>query len=254
MLQDKQQFDGALKALLQENSQIIAVWEGGSAATGYLDQYSDLDLELICEDKAVEEVFKEIEIYLIENHGIARKFRIPEPAWHGHSQAFYILKNPTPPFYIDLLVIKRSSENQFLEIDRHGNPVIWFDRENLIKPTRSDPEKIALACRTSYQTNLAMFDLSAIETEKQILRKNWIDAMTNYYGLIQRRLSTMLNLKYRPAQYDFGLRYAYRAYPRDVNDRLKRLLLISDFSELENRYLEVKAWFNELAGELTRYK
>jgi len=254
MKYDKKHFDNALKAFLQANPDIIAVWEGGSAATGYLDQYSDLDLAIICEDDAVESVFEAIEGYLTEHCGIANKFRLPEPTWHGHSQAFYILQDPPPPFYFDLVVMKRSAENQFLETDRHGEAVVWFDREGVIVPTRSDPEELATACKRAYIMSLATFDLTAIETEKQILRANWIDAMTNYHGLIQRRLATMLNLKYRPAQYDFGLRYAYRAYPKDVNDRLKRLMLISEFSELAEKFEEVKAWYRALAEELESYK
>lgn len=32
------------------------MWEGGSAATGYLDEYSDLDIALITTDDTVEEI------------------------------------------------------------------------------------------------------------------------------------------------------------------------------------------------------
>lgn len=251
---NKQQFDGALKAFLLEIPEIIAIWEGGSAATGYLDEYSDLDLAIVCEDDAVESLFEVIEDYLAEHCGIANKFRMPEPTWHGHSQAFYILHDPPPPFYFDLVVMKRSSKNQFLETDRHGKAVVWFDREGILVPTRSDPEEIERACKRAYRMSIATFDLSAIETEKQILRENWIDAMTNYYSLIHRRLAVMLNLKYRPAQYDFGLRYAYRAYPVDVNDRLKRLMLISDFDELEGKFQEIKVWYRELAEGFESYR
>jgi Nucleotidyltransferase domain len=33
---------------LRDNPKIVALWEGGSAATGSTDQYSDLDLHALC--------------------------------------------------------------------------------------------------------------------------------------------------------------------------------------------------------------
>jgi hypothetical protein len=63
------------------------------------------------------------------------------PAWHGQSQCFWRLKE-TPPFLlIDFAVFRRSSHNEFLERERHGNVPIAFDKANLIVPPHLDTNK-----------------------------------------------------------------------------------------------------------------
>jgi len=118
-----------LKDQYKNNNNILAAWEGGSAATGYLDEYSDLDLALITTDDTVENIFNLTEQFLENNYGISNKFRMPEPNWHGHSQCFYKLKQAPEFFYVDMLIEKESAENRFTETDRHGNSVIWFDKK-----------------------------------------------------------------------------------------------------------------------------
>ncbi len=61
----KKEFDEKLKNLLDLNISVHTVWEGGSAATGYLVQYSDLDLGIICEDDEVENLFEQLEKYFL---------------------------------------------------------------------------------------------------------------------------------------------------------------------------------------------
>jgi len=51
-----------MKKMYQEDDNILAVWEGGSAATGYLDEYSDLDL---CISLLPLEIYSSSHLYLL---------------------------------------------------------------------------------------------------------------------------------------------------------------------------------------------
>ena len=75
----REKFIQSLKEIIENSEFIHTAWEGGSAATGFLDEYSDLDLAIICDDDKIETAFELIENYLQENYGIKRKFRMPEP-------------------------------------------------------------------------------------------------------------------------------------------------------------------------------
>lgn len=114
---------------------VLALWQGGSAAHGYTDEWSDIDIEVIVADNRVEETFDIVEKSLKTISEISFKYRVPEPTWHGHSQCFYQLKEVSPFLAIDFAVIKRSSPNDFLEVERHGNAVVAFDKANLVIPT-----------------------------------------------------------------------------------------------------------------------
>lgn len=141
------------KNLLESKNSIHCVWEGGSAATGYLDQYSDLDLGIICDDKKVEENFQLIEDYLQKNYGIKEKFRTPEPSWHGHSQCYYLIDNTPELFYVDIL------------IEKQPETVSWnlIDMENLLSGSiikgfsiLPQPQKKKCCKRVKDFTNLSL--------------------------------------------------------------------------------------------------
>ncbi|MBN2541230.1 hypothetical protein JXI42_00030 [bacterium] len=246
----REQFNENLKELLYTNKKILASWEGGSAATGYLDEFSDLDLCMVCDDDAVEEVIVYLEEYLEKNYGIRHRFRMPEPVWHGHSQCFYILDKTPPLFYLDVVFMKLSSGNKLLEPDRHGNAVVWFDKANALKISPTPEAEIEKKGKLYYSLARDMFDLIAIEARKQILRGNKIDAFIDHNMLVARFLAYLLNLKYRPAKYDFGLRYANREYPAEVVAFLEDVMIGLNFDELETKMQLVERKFYELLEEL----
>ncbi|WP_293317931.1 nucleotidyltransferase domain-containing protein [Microcoleus sp. PH2017_15_JOR_U_A] len=105
---------------LQPLDFVLALWQGGSAAHGYTDEWSDLDIAVVVADNCVEQAFEIVEKTIAEIGEIELKYRVQEPAWHGQSQCFWRLKE-TPPFLlIDFAVFRRSSRNEFLEIERQG--------------------------------------------------------------------------------------------------------------------------------------
>lgn len=231
-------------------SWVHAVWEGGSAATGFLDDFSDLDLVAVVEDERVEDAFRLFEEYLEDTYGIDRCFRVPEPAWHGHSQSFYFVGGAPPLFYIDFLVEKLSSTDRLLEPERHGSAVIWLDTEGVFDRS-AIPDGNLREKQSRYLDTLARsLPLAVTEVRKQIARGNSIDAVSQYQRFVAARLAGLLNLKYRPAQFDFGIRYAERAYPPEVNRQLRELLYLESFDDLPPALEKAAAWADDLLKEL----
>lgn len=231
---------------------VQAVWEGGSAATGYLDDFSDLDLVLVVNDDKVEAAFRLFEEYLENTHGIDRSFRVPEPAWHGHSQSFYFTGGAPPMFYIDFLVEKLSSTNRLLEPERHGRADIWFDRNGILDLSPTPAEEMQEKQARYLETLAGTLPLAVTEIRKQIARERPIDAASQYQRFVSARLGGLLNLKYRPAQFDFGIRYAERAYPPEVNMRLRELLYLNSFDDLPAALEMAVAWAEDLLEDLLR--
>jgi hypothetical protein len=239
-----------LQALLKAQQQVLAAWEGGSAATGYLDEYSDLDLQIIVQDDFVEAAFDLVEGFLHRRYQISHKFRVPEPAWHGNSQAFYLSENFARFFYLDFFVIKASSSRKFTESNRHGKAKIWFDRENLIDSSPLPDQEIMQRCRATYQRVVQYFPFALQDVRKHILRQNKIDAMAIYQGLLNRYVA-LLNLKYRPAKYDFGLRYLYRDLPIQEWKKIEKLTYNKDLAALSDSVDQIEIDYKQLKAELT---
>ena len=249
-MKNRSEIKEGLKSLLEKNDKVIAVWEGGSAATGFLDDHSDLDLAVVCEDESVEEVFVEIESHLGLEYGIEEKFRMPEPAWHGFSQCFYKTGNVPGLFYFDIAVIKRSNPNKFTETDRHGEAVIWFEKEKMVIPSVTPEEEITAKGKKLYHMATDTLFLTEIELKKALARKNFTEAFHQYYLIIYRTLGILLNLKYRPCKSDFGLRYADRDYAKDDAQFLEGLFKVASTEELREKSDKVLLRISELRKEL----
>ncbi len=247
----RHKMDEGLKSILFREEKVIACWEGGSVATGFNDDYSDLDLAVVCEDDFVEEVFEIIENYLEKENAINNRFRMPEPTWHGHSQCFYLLKNSPLYYYIDLAVMKLSSKDKLTESDRHGIAKVWFDKKSIIDSSPLKEDALREKC-LKFLENLdkGPFWILEIEARKNCTRGNYVDAKTSYDAILNRHLAGLLNLKYRKSKYDFGFRYSKRDYPPDVFKTVCDLLFISEPSMLPKKLKRALGMIKKLRDEM----
>jgi hypothetical protein len=251
-MKTKKQISNELQDLLISHEDVVAAWEGGSAATGFEDEFSDLDLVIICKDSAVERIFEEFDERLGKNYGILNKFRVPEPAWHGFSQCYYQIDKVHPLFYLDISLIKQSLPDKFTESDRHGNAVVWFEKEKILDSTPTEQEKVGKKAKHFYQIATQSDFITIIEIQKAIARNRYAEAFPIYFQFIARNLAILLNLKYRPAKVDFGLRYGYRDYEKADFEFIELLMKVSSIKELEEKFLLAKKRFYELKNEFKK--
>jgi predicted nucleotidyltransferase len=249
-MNDSQSIKTSLKALLQKQEYVLAAWEGGSVATGYADRYSDLDLMIVIKDKYTNPVFILLEEHFSTEYGIERQFRMPEPTWHGMSQCFYLLKDTQDLFYCDIAVMPEDTQDKFTAWDRHGRAQVWFDKSGVFSSEATPTEEIRELCAKMFKAATATDFLSILELKKALARGNWIHSHLNYMIFLNRHLVPLLNLKYRPAKADFGIRYTDRDYPSTEVKRLEGLLRIDDIDAVRAKSEEALHWFAELKTEL----
>lgn len=223
-------------AALQPQDFVLALWQGGSAAHGYTDEWSDIDIEVIVEDNFVQQTFDIVEAALQTISEISFKYRVPEPTWHGHSQCFYQLAEVSPFLAIDFAVMKRSSRNDFLEVERHGNAAIAFDKANLVLPTNFNRDEHFLKMKQRFEQLKMMFDFWQIFVKKEINRGHLAQGIVNYQSYTLRHLVELLGMIYRPYRYDFmNLKYFYRDFPPEVIARVEPLFCVTDLTDLAKK-------------------
>ena len=122
------QIIAALHAALEARPEVLAASLGGSDATGRTDEFSDVDLVVVVEEGAVESTFAILHSALEELSPITHRWRLADPTWHGNAQEFLTLRDADPAHFIDVVVLEPSGGERFLEIERHGTPIVLFDR------------------------------------------------------------------------------------------------------------------------------
>jgi len=231
---------------------VHAFWEAGAASFDRVDQWSDIDLYTVAEDDCVESVFKSVEQALSSVSVIELKFRLPEPTWHGHSQSFYRLKEASPYLYIDLVVMKKSSKDKFLQFQIHGVPIVYFDKVGVVKDDAVDLELFMDGIEKRLETLKILFDMFQVDVLKELNRGNDIESHTFYMNNTLRPLVEALRIKYSPFHYNFRTHYIHYDLPPEVVERLQRLTFIADSKELRNRRAEAEEWFWETVHGIDR--
>lgn len=235
-----------LSTNLEPKDFVLALWQGGSAAHGYTDELSDLDIEVIVEDNYVQETFDLVEKSLLTISKISFKYRVPEPTWHGHSQCFYQLEGVNPFLAIDFAVIKRSSSNDFLEVERHGNAVIAFDKGNFVEPQSLNLSKHFSKMRERLDALKMTFYFRQTFVKKEIIRGHFAEAVVRYHNYSLNPLVELLGMVYRPYRYDFMLlKYFNRDFPPEVVSHVEPLYSVVDLADLAKKQQLAEAMFAE---------
>lgn len=242
----------ALRAMLEARQDVVAAWEGGSAATGFLDEHSDLDLLIVLkEGSPADPVFEAMAELFDSRWGILTSFRMPEPAWHGLSQCFYLLDKLPSLFYCDIAVTGQETPHKLTEPERHGHAVIWFDPHAIYHADPMPEAELNKLKDRVFAMATGTWWLMLMELKKSLARDNWLSALSNYNALLGRHVVGLMNLKYRPWKADFGSRYAERDYPPEAADELIWLTRVATLEDIRERLPRLEELYLSLKQELS---
>jgi len=240
----------ALRAALEPLDHVQAMWEAGAIAFDRVDDWSDIDLQVASDDERVEDVFKIVEDTLHGLSPIDLRYRLPEPTWHGHSQAFYRLERASPFLMVDFVVMKASAEDKFLQPEVHGRPFVYFDKSGVVRFDPFDAEAMATTLRGRVGELSVLFDLFRVLTEKELNRENIIEAAAFYQSYTLRPLVEALRILHDPTRSTFHTRYVHYDFPEEDVRRLVELFFVADAGELTAKRERAERWFHEVLGAI----
>lgn len=246
---DREVILSALRQALEPLDYVYAMWEGGAAAFGRVDAWSDIDLCVDAADERAAEVLAVCERTLAALSPLTLKYEMPQPTWHGHWQSFFQLEAAGPFQVVDLAVIRHSNPQKFLEPEIHGRARVHFDKARVVAGAPA-LEAAALTERLAGRRAAlrVTFPLFQALTIKELRRGNLIEAVGFYHAFSLRPLVEALRISHCPARYNFHTRYVYYDLPAEVVRRLEPLFLPGDAADLERKRAEAETWFGELLG------
>jgi hypothetical protein len=231
---------------LKPLSYVHAFWEGGAAAYGRLDEWSDIDAYVAVDDDAVGRAFAVVEGALESMSPIERKLPIPEP-YPRVAQAFYKLSRASEYLLVDLAVIKLSAPDKFLEPELHGDLVFYFNKLGVIKVTHLDAVAFARKMRDRQDRLRLRVEMFNDFVQKEINRGNQLEALENYRAITLATIVELLRMKHYSPHYGFRMRYIHHELPPEEIKRLERLSFVKDMKDLQSKYVEATKWVHELA-------
>lgn len=235
---------------LQSLDYTIAFWEAGSSAFARNDQWSDLDLYLVVEDDFVAQASHQVEEIVRSLAGYDLVFQLPEPTWHSHFQIFYRLKNASPFLFLDIVIMKESSPDKFLQYSIHGKPIVYFDKKGIVKDEPIDQDALIEKLKKRLEYLKTTFELFKVLILKELNRNKRIIAFPYYFSMTLRPLVEVLRIRYAPYHYNFFTSYIDYDLPSEVYQRLKRFFFIADENELRQAHADAVTWFQEIVNQI----
>ena len=242
----------AVSKALRPLDYVHAFYEGGAAAFGRIDDWSDVDLYIIADEDRVDAIFQVCEDAFASLSGIRQKYDVPQTGWPSVYQAFYRLKNTSEYLIIDLAVLTPNSREKFLEPEIHGNAVFHLNRNNEIKLPHLDTRAFVEKLCARVQRLKERFSMFNVFVQKEINRGNTLEAVDLYHVVTLASLIEALRIKHNPLHYDFKLRYVHYELPEGVVKRLEPLSFVKDMKDLQEKYNEASKWFSETISEISR--
>jgi len=176
---------------------------------------------------------------------IRLKHEVTWPPASGIYQKFYHLAGTSEFLLVDLAVVTATAPDKFLVREIHGEAVVFFDKDGTVRPPPLDAEKFVhglLERRVRLRERMDLFGPFVL---KEIYRKNWLEALEFYRGLVLLSLVEALRMRHGPEHYDFRMRYVYRELPQAIVRRLEELAFVRDPDDLAAKYLKALEWFRE---------
>lgn len=248
----REQIINAIRDELRSHPWARAMWLGGSDATGRRDRFSDVDVVAVTEDANVEDGFRVVKTALEKLSPIDLEWRVPSPTWHGHEQVFCRLRDADPHLFIDLVVIKKSAPPhlKFLETERHGEPVVIFDRDGFVARVPLDWPTHQQKLRARLERIRVTFPIFQPLVTRAIERGQPVDASYWYMQLTLVPLVELLRMRHCPDRFDFGMRYLFDDLPPEWYRQVCEIVLPGSLDAMRTCRDRAERMFNETLAML----
>ena len=237
-----------LREALLTTPGVDAAWEGGSAAFGTHDTWSDVDAVAVVADDTIDDVFAAVQAALESLSPIALRYDVPGTA--GYSQKFYRLRDAGEFLVVDLVLIRSSDPLLFREVELHGQGTTWFDRRGLLAERHLDTADDAAKARARVPVLDGAFQMFQHIVTKERLRGRAVEALTFYQAMTLRPLIEAVRLLHAPHTRIFGPRYLARDLPPAACARIEHLSFVRDLVDLAAKHEEARLWFDRCMARL----
>lgn len=226
-----------LKDILEPNKSIHAMWIAGSVAEGYADDLSDIDIWLDIDDDTDESVFDSIEKFLKTKGELDVNFG--ESATPPFSHQVYHLAYMGPLHFIEVTL--HSHSHQFGLFDSLRKIKVLFDKDETTKFKPFDKPSYDKILQERKEFLLEKIELGELSVKKELIRKQFPDAMHNYQFWLVEPVIELARIKYAPLKVSYGLKHGSRDLPKDTVAEIESLYIIKSLDDLRNKIQEVKA-------------
>jgi len=227
----RQRVAAAVTAALRDDVLVRAVGEGGAAARSRADAYSDLDLVIVAPLSHADIVFTRVEKAIATIARVSHVWPVDPPGFAEMAQRFYFLEGAPRFFAVDCSVITATGVVPFMDRERHGEAIVWFDRDGVLQPRGVDAAAMARRRAHRLVQLRGSTPVYVMLVAKELARGHTLEAY-GFYQTLLRALIELLGMRHRPDRFDFGWRYVDRELPASAQALITNHAFVGSASAL----------------------
>lgn len=247
-------YDGWLTWLRETaaaDDDVRAVRVGGSAATGGFDQWSDLDVDVLCAPGTSAAVAERWLACMRADHEVASVWHLPDSTWPDGRQ-FFLAQQAAPGDLVepvrvlDVHVSDLSDTHRRLDPRRHGVPLVLHDPDGVLESALEDGHALATAACDALEQVRQRRAVGDWLVARAARRGDLPEAVDLYQRFVLAPLVRTLRTRWSPWRHDYGVRYLRADLPEDV---ARRVALLLPQGDLEDQVREAGSWLDALLAE-----
>jgi hypothetical protein len=226
---------------------IQACWLGWSDANGESDEYSDIDMFLCSDDDKQNYILEQTNNILTDIWSLDYVSNI-DYDWNKIWQTFHFKDTPEN-LLIEIWILKKSNWMIFEDSHPYFKPKIIFDKDTVIKYIPLDSVSLVKSIWESLKTQIDLVGQSS-RVKKYIDRENYIESTNYYIRFMFMPLLEVLRIKYTPIVYNWWRIHISRHLPKEIVQRLEKLMEFRSLKDVENNLNSARIWFNETIEDI----
>lgn len=230
---------------------LLAIWVGGSAATSGYDEWSDLDVDLLCTPGSHDATYDRLLARLREDFEVDHVWEVPREVWPDGRQCFVnhqarpgLLAEPTR--IVDLHLSSCSEEHRHVDVRRHGTPIVLHDPDGLVVLRHDDQATMTAAMEQALDQVRQRRGTGEWLVNRALARGHLAEGVALYLRFGLEPLVRVLRAEHCPWRHDFGLRYLDTDLPADVSARVVALVPGAPGGDLRTQSAACFAWLDDL--------
>jgi hypothetical protein len=240
-----------LTARAAADDDVLVAWVGGSAVTGGWDEWSDLDVDVLCRPGTAAAAYERWLAALRHTFEPAWVWDTPKE-WRPDGRQCFVCMQPRPGLLeeptvlVDLVMSDLSEEHRHLDVRRHGTPIVLHDPEGLLVLRPDDAGETARAVAAAVDQVRQKRPTSEWLVNRALARGHVAEGVDLYLRHGLHLLARLLRAEHCPERHDYGLRYLRDDLPAEVADRLEGLVPGVGSRSLRELSGECFDWIDEL--------
>ena len=236
----------------EDDPDVLVIWVGGSAATGGWDEWSDLDVDLLCTTGTHDATYERLVARIQDDFDVDHVWELPTEVWPDGRQCFVNLQHrpgrlEEPTRIIDLHLSSLSAEHTRIDVRRHGTPIVVHDPDGLIELRHDDAAQTQQAIDAAVEQVRQRRGTGEWLVNRALARGHDAEAVDLYLRFALGPVVRMVRVEHCPWRHDYGLRYLGEDLPADVAARVAALVPGAESGGgLREQSAACFAWLDEL--------